>query len=231
MCPHFCQHLLQSNRQPVSSKKKTATREQVGLLYKLNTGTLQKFRLPPSRRCAAVQRVDGAGSGFDCGMGVWMRVSGRESSYSAWVVDVLETVATSWEIYILADIINSPRAIFFSLRLFLSVLDTPTHTESIVPVQKIRFNTSATLEAAVEMSARCCASFQPRITRSQLHAMWTPRSLLCLFRLHFTRQSWQYNLRILKKSRLQPLSLYIEEEEKGSYLVIRYASESSGDKR
>lgn len=69
------------------------------------------------------------------------------------MVDVLETVATSWEIYILADIINSPRAIFSPLHIFLSVLDTPTHAESIVPVQKIRFNTPAALDAAVEVSA------------------------------------------------------------------------------
>lgn len=53
----------------------------MGLLYKLNTRTLQKFRLPPSLRwtCWAVQRVDSAGSEearvFDCGMGVWKRVS------------------------------------------------------------------------------------------------------------------------------------------------------------
>lgn len=46
----------------------------------------------------------------------WVSERGSSgSSYSAWVVDVLETVATSWEIYILADIINSPRAIFFPL--------------------------------------------------------------------------------------------------------------------
>lgn len=133
ICPHFCQYLPQSIRQPVSSKTKTATREQVGLLYKLNTRTLQKFRLPPSLRwtCWAVQRVDSAGSEearvFDCGMGVWKRVSRRESSYSAWVVDVLETVATSWEIYILADIINSPRAIFFPSP-HLSVCTWHTHT-------------------------------------------------------------------------------------------------------
>lgn len=49
------------------------------------------------------------------------------SSYSAWVVDVLETVATSWEIYILADIINSPRAIFFPSP-HLSVCTWHTHT-------------------------------------------------------------------------------------------------------
>lgn len=43
---------------------------------------------------------------------------------------------------------------FFSpLHIFLSVLDTPTHAESIVPVQKIRFNTPAALDAAVEVSA------------------------------------------------------------------------------
>lgn len=79
--------------------------------------------------------------------------SAGESRVTAWVVDVLETVATSWEIYILADIINSPRAIFSPLHIFLSVLDTPTHAESIVPVQKIRFNTPAALDTAVEVSA------------------------------------------------------------------------------
>lgn len=36
-------------------KKKTARREQVGLLYKLNTQTLQKFRLPPSLQRSAEQ--------------------------------------------------------------------------------------------------------------------------------------------------------------------------------
>lgn len=64
-CPHSCQHLLQSARQPVSGKKKKrkkktknskqARREQVGLLYKLSTQTFQKFRMPPSLLRSAEQ--------------------------------------------------------------------------------------------------------------------------------------------------------------------------------
>lgn len=38
-----------------AQKKKKARREQVGLLYKLNTQTFQKFRLPPSLHRSAEQ--------------------------------------------------------------------------------------------------------------------------------------------------------------------------------
>lgn len=69
-------------------------------------------------------------------MGVWIRVSLGESSYHAWVVNVLETIATSWEIYNHANIINSPQAIFFSLSTFFCLYLTHPHAESVVPVQK-----------------------------------------------------------------------------------------------
>lgn len=116
-------------------------------------------------------------------MGVWIRVSLRESSYHAWVVNVLETVATSWEIYTRANIINSPQAIFFlSLYLFLPILDTPTRWIRCTCAK--RFNTSASSSICSGNVGRLlCILSTSNYRDSAFKPVWRPKPLLCLYRL------------------------------------------------
>ena len=89
-------------------KEKTASKQEENKWVCYISWALKHFRssgrLP---HCSALlnstvgrRRGPAGGSGFYCGMGVWMGVSCRESGYSVWVLDVLETAATSCEIYI-----------------------------------------------------------------------------------------------------------------------------------
>lgn len=131
------------------------------------------------------------GSGFSCGMGVWMRVSGRESSYRAWVVNVLETVATSWEIYMPTNSINSPQAIFF-LPISFSLYLTHPHIESVVPVQndltpQPRWSCSGNVDFLL------CSRSTSNDTESAFMQYEGQGPFCVLYRLRCSWQSWHFD--------------------------------------
>lgn len=198
----------------------------MGLLYKLNTRTLQKFRLPPSLRwtCWAVQRVDSAGSEearvFDCGMGVWKRVIRVElQCMSGGCVrncsHFMRNLYPRWYY-------KQSSSHFFPLSTSFCLYLTHPHMLNLLCLCKKYDLTPRPLSMlrwkCRQMKMLCF--FQPRITQSQLHAVWWAGFSLCLFRLHFTRWSWYYNLRILKKQ-AATFTPHIEEQLKDTYLDLR----------
>ena len=94
---------------------------------------------------------------------------------------MLETVATSWEIYIHTNVINSPRAIF-SLSLSLSKSFcfhlTPPHTlMSSTCANPV--NTSASLKLWKHVDLLSMHPPHLKLHRVSFHAIWGPRPLLC----------------------------------------------------